>query len=215
MALRKVRLDPGHPSTLMSMSNLAVSYHALGRYADALKLREDALALRTVRLGPDHHDTLRSMWDVAETLTKLERGAEAVPVIDECVRRAAGKIVYAGMLPGVMILRLRHFEKARDAAGCRRTAEMWEGLKQTDADDLYNAACFRAVTAAVLRAADQSSEGGRQADAEADRAMAWLRQAVAAGYNNAANMQQDQDLDALRDRPDFTKLLTKVQARPH
>jgi hypothetical protein len=138
-----------------------------------------------------------------------------VPVIDECVRRAAGKVVQPDLLPGVMGVRLRHFERAGDAAGCRQTAEMWENLKRADADSLYNAACLRAVTAAVLRAADTSPAGGRQADAEADRAMARLKLAIAAGYKNAAHMVQDRDLDALRDRADYTKLLTVLQARPH
>src|SRR5262249_32535034 len=116
-----------------------------------------------------------------------------------------------GLLAGVTVLRLRHFEKAGDAAGCRQTAEMWEGLKRTDADSLYDAACMRAVTAAVLREADRSPEGARQADAEARRAGAWLRRAVAAGYRNAAHMKQDRDLDALRDRADFTEIVGALE----
>ena len=88
---------------------------------------------------------------------------------------------------------------------------MWESLRRTDAAGLYNAARMRAVTAAVLRAADRSPEGGKQADAEADRAMAWLTQAVAAGYKNAAHMAQDKDLDTLRDRADFTKLVMMLE----
>jgi serine/threonine protein kinase/tetratricopeptide (TPR) repeat protein len=211
LALRQVRLGPDHPSTLMSMNNLAISYYAVGRHADALKLRQETLALRKTKLGPDHPETLQSMWGVAESLARLERGAEAVPVIDECVRRAAGQVVQPNLLPGVMGVRLRHFEKVRDAAGCRQTAEMWEDMKRTDAESLYYAACLRAVTAAVLRAADTSPEGGKQADAEAERAVAWLGQAVAVGYKNAAHMKQDRDLDALRDRADFAKVLTTLE----
>jgi tetratricopeptide (TPR) repeat protein len=212
LALRKAKLGPDHPGTLMSMYNLAVSYHALGRYADALKLREETLALRRAKLGPDHPNTLRSMWVLAESLLKLGRGAEAVPVIDECVRRAAGNVCcQRDLLPGVLILRLRHFETAGDATGCRQTAEMWENRKRTDADSLYNAACMRAVTAAMLRAADSSLGGGERADAEADRSMAWLKQAVAAGYKNAAHLKQDTDLGALRDRADFAKLVATLE----
>jgi hypothetical protein len=111
-----------------------------------------------------------------------------------------------------MDLRLRHFEKSRDAAGCRQTAAMWENLKRADGNSLYRAACIRAVTAAVLRAAEPSGEGGRQADTEADQAMAWLKQAVAAGFNNAAHLKQDRDLDALRGRADFLKLVTTLEA---
>src|SRR5262249_23291010 len=129
------------------------------------------------------------------------------------VQREADKMVHPSLLPGVMDLRLRHFEKTGDAAGCRQTAEMWEALKRTDADSLYTAACIRAVTAAVFRAAVPSPPGAREADAEADRAMAWLVQAVAAGYNNAAHMKQDKDLDALRDRADLTNLLAELLAR--
>jgi hypothetical protein len=148
---------------------------------------------------------------VAESLVRLNRGAEALPVIDECVRRATGQGVAPRLLPCLMALRVRHFEKTRDAVGCRQTAVMWENLHRTDSGSLYRAACLRAVTAAVVRTADKSPEGGKQAGAEADRAMAWLTQAVAAGYKNAAHMKQDTDLDALRDRADFTRLMTKLE----
>jgi eukaryotic-like serine/threonine-protein kinase len=215
LELRIVKLLPGHPDTLRSMHNLAKSYHAVGRHADALKLREETLALRQLKLGPGHRETLRSMAALAESLVTLGRGSEAVPIIDECFRRAASKpCCQRDLLPAVMDVRLRHFEKTGDAAGCRQTAEMWENLKRTDADSLYNAARMRAVTAAVLRAADKSPAGGQQADAEADRAMVSLRQAVAAGYKNAAQAKQDKDLDALRDRGDFTKLVTALEAGP-
>jgi tetratricopeptide (TPR) repeat protein len=213
LALQKAKLGPDHPDTLRSMNALAAIYCALGRYADAVKLYQETLALQKARLGPDHPDTLLSMWGVADSLVKLDRGAEALPVIDECVRRATGQVVDPRLLPCLMDLRLRHFEKARDAAGCRQTAAMWEGLKRTDADSMYNAARLRAVTAAVFRAADRSPAGGTQADAEADRAMAWLKQAAAAGYRNAAHLKQDKDLAALRDRADFSRVVTVLPPR--
>jgi serine/threonine protein kinase/tetratricopeptide (TPR) repeat protein len=214
LAFQKAKLPPDHPETLSSMNSLAVSYEVLGRHADALKLREETLALRKAKLGPDHPDTCLSMWAVAESLVQLERGAEAVPVIDECWQRAAGKQVHPKLLLRLMSLRLRHFQKRKDAAGCRQTAELWENLKRTDAGSLYNAACLRAVTAAVLREADKSPANAQQADAEADRAMAWLAQSVNAGFKNAAHMKQDKDLDALRDRPDFVNLVAALPARP-
>jgi hypothetical protein len=150
---------------------------------------------------------------VAHSLVKLDRGAEALPLIDDCVRRAAATNVAPEMLPCLIDLRLRHFEKARDAVGCRQTAEMWEGLKRTDADSLYDAACMRAVTAAVFRAADASPAGRAQADAEADRAVALLTRAVAAGYKDAAHVERDTDLDALRDREDLAKLVRRLEGR--
>jgi tetratricopeptide (TPR) repeat protein len=212
LAHRKARLGPDHPDTLQSMSNLATCYATLGRHADALKLREETLALLRAKLGPGHPETLRSLRAVAESFVQLDRGAEAVPVIDECVRRSAGQVVHPRLIPAVMDLRLRHFEKAKDAPGCRATAEMWEKFQRTDVESLYTAACYRAVTAAVLRATDQSPDAAKEADAEADRAMAWLQKTVAAGYKDVANVKKDADLDALRDRPDFQALLAQLGA---
>ena len=48
-----------------------------------------------------------------------------------------------------------------------------------------------------MRAGEQTPTARKEADAEADRAMAWLQKAVAAGYKNAANMKNDKDLDDL------------------
>jgi tetratricopeptide (TPR) repeat protein len=214
LALWTAKLGPDHPFTLMSMSNLALGYAALGRHAEALKLREETLALRRVKLGPDHPHTLVSMRDLAESLVQLDRGAEAVPLIDECVERAAGKDVDPRLIPTVMESRLRHFEKSQDAAGCRATAEMWEKLKRTDAASLYNAACKRAVTAAVIQADPRTpaADATRLAGEEADRAMAWIEKAVAAGYKNAAHLARDRDLDALRERADFRELVAELEA---
>ncbi len=44
--------------------------------------------------------------------------------------------------------------------------------------------------------------------------MTWLKKAVAAGYHDASNMSKDHDLDALRDRDDFKKLLGDLQGDP-
>jgi electron transfer flavoprotein alpha/beta subunit len=106
-----------------------------------------------------------------------------------------------------------YYQKKNDFAGCRKTAELWESLRRSDARSLYNAACYRAVTAAVGLAAPKSPPAVQEARAEADRAMAWLEQAIAAGYDNLALMQKDSDLDALRDRADFQKLLAELATK--
>lgn len=43
--------------------------------------------------------------------------------------------------------------------------------------------------------------------------MTLLKRAVATGYNNAAQMKQDQDLTALHERADFQKLLAELEER--
>jgi serine/threonine protein kinase len=113
------------------------------------------------------------------------------------------------------VVRLRHIEKTRDAAGCRATAERWEKLNRGDAESLYLAACLRAATAAVLqKEPTPGADATRVANEEADRAMAWLKQAVAAGYRDTAHLKADPVLDALRDREDFQKLVAELEANP-
>jgi hypothetical protein len=73
---------------------------------------------------------------------------------------------------------------------------------------------MRAVTAAVIKvdAKTPAADAARLAREEADRAMAWLQKAIAAGYKDAAHMMKDKDLNALRDREDFKKLLADLEA---
>ena len=48
----------------------------------------------------------------------------------------------------------------------------------------------------------------------ADRAMELLRKAVKEGWNDAAHTAYDTDLDALRNREDFKKLLADLEKKP-
>src|SRR5262249_686050 len=126
LALRQAKLGPDHPDTLASMHNLANSYAALGRHADALRLHQQALTPLKVQLGADPPTTLTCPYAVAHDLVELGRGDEAVAIIDEWLRRATGKGLDPRLLPRMLTLRLRHFEKAADVAGCRQTARLWE-----------------------------------------------------------------------------------------
>ena len=172
-------------------------------------LREETLKLRKAKLGPDHPDTLASMNNLADSYVTAGSGRRRASAIDDVLPRAVGKPgVDPGVVPGLMESRLRAMAKKRDAAGCRTTAQMWEKLNRTDADSLYNAACFRAICAAVMR--DKKEDG---ADEQAERAMAWLKKAVAAGYKNLEQVKNDKDLDALRLREDFKKLIAELGGR--
>ena len=211
LVLQKLKLPADHPDLLTCMYSLANGYGFLKRYTDALKLHKETLALRKAKFGPDHPSVLWSTWGVTAQLFKLNRGAEALPMIEEVVERAARLKVQPDLI-GLLNNQRLYYKQANDAVGCRRTAELWEKLHRTDARSLYNAACYRAVIVAVLRASDKSEAAAQQAREEADRAMAWLQQAIAAGYNNVALMKKDADLDPLRDRADFQKLLADQEA---
>ncbi len=210
LALRTAKLGPDHPDTWVSKSDLAESDNALGRHAEALKLREATLAYRKSNLGADDPQTLMSMRDVAQSLVALNRGNEALPLINECLRRAGDKAEAADVIPFALDVRLRQYEKTKDVAGCRQTIEAWEKLNRTDAENLYMSACFHAIYSNVIRATAKSASNSPEADAESDRAMALLRQAVAAGYQDTVNLKTDKDLNSLRARDDFKKLVAGV-----
>jgi hypothetical protein len=177
--------------------------------ADAPQVQAESGTTRLRLAAPPQAATEESR----PALHSLDRAASS---LHDCLRRAEGKVVDPSLVPGVFDLRLRVFEKQKDAPGCRQTAEMWERLDRKDADSLYSAACFRAVTAGVLRSSGQMPEAGKQAGAEVDKALNWLTRAVAAGYNtprHLAQMTQDHDLDVLRNRADFRHLLAELLDR--
>jgi hypothetical protein len=55
-------------------------------------------------------------------------------------------------------LRPRHFARAKDAAGSRGSAELWEAMNLGDAAGLYRATCLRAVTASVRHSGATSAD---------------------------------------------------------
>ena len=58
--------------------------------------------------------------------------------------------------------------------------------------------------------ADWCGKDGGKKDEHAKRAVELLQRAVQAGYKDAEHMKQDTDLDPLRGRDDFKKLLQSL-----
>jgi tetratricopeptide (TPR) repeat protein len=79
---------------------------------------------------------------------------------------------------------------------------------------LYNLGCVYALFAPTLEKSLEkdahAAERKKRADEYASRAMDVLRQAVAKGFGNVPLMQADHDLDILRPRDDFKKLLAEL-----
>jgi eukaryotic-like serine/threonine-protein kinase len=85
-------------------------------------------------------------------------------------------------------------------------AEVAELTKSSNwnAGQWYNLACACSVASGQI--ADKKAE-------YTDRAMEFLTTAVEAGWNDAAQMKADTDLDPLRAREDFKKLLAELEAK--
>jgi serine/threonine protein kinase/tetratricopeptide (TPR) repeat protein len=210
VAASKRVLGPDHPNTLSSMNNLANIYAFVRRHAEALKLREETLAARRRVLRVDHPNTLWSMTNLADSYVALNRHAEALPLLNEVLAKANRPGFDPVMFSTAIGLRLQCCQKVGDVAGCRASAEMLEKRNPTDAVDIYDTACGRAITA-LVQARSKEPDAARLAKGEADKAMAWLRKAVAAGWKEAAHMKKDTDLDILRDRDDFKKLMADLE----
>ena len=93
---------------------------------------------------------------------------------------------------------------------CRHASSLLEKHNLIDATDLYNVACMHALFAAALKSGS-GSEALQFAGAESDRAVVLLKQAVAAGFKDG--MDEDHDLDALRERKDFKNLLASLKPK--
>ena len=65
----------------------------------------------------------------------------------------------------------------------------------------------------IVEKDDKSEAAKRQAAMQfyGDQAMAMLRDAVGKGYKDAAHMKKDADLDPIRDRAEFKKLVAEVE----
>src|SRR5262245_12953924 len=76
LGLAEKELGATHPSTLLSVHNLAALYDAQGRYSEAEPLYKLALEGREKMLGTEHPDTLRSANYLANQYQKQGRYSE-------------------------------------------------------------------------------------------------------------------------------------------
>ena len=210
LALRKARLGADHPDTLKSMNNLAISYDFLGRHAEAHKLKEEALALYKLKLGPDHPDTLVSMNNLANSYYARGRHAEAVRLHEETLALRKAKLgpdhpdtlVSMNNLASSYHALGRYAEalKLHEEALTLRRAKLGPDHPDTLVS-MYDLACCQ--TLMIAKSADP--------DKQAKLAMDCLRKAIAAGYSDIAQIKKDTDLDALRGRDDFNKLVADLE----
>jgi tetratricopeptide (TPR) repeat protein len=211
------QLADGFPTVLMYGVDLGIGYHNSGDMLRESGQNEASLDWfkkaierfeRVLAQEPDlviAREVLRnSYWARATALDALGRRAAATPDWERALKLDDGS--------KAPLIRLGMSRNKKDAAGCLAAAAEYEAQKHTDAGRFYNAACLRAVCAAVISEDPKTpaADAARLAKEQADLAMAWLHKAVAAGFSNASHMKQDKDLDALREREDFKKLLAEL-----
>jgi serine/threonine protein kinase/tetratricopeptide (TPR) repeat protein len=96
-----------------------------------------------------------------------------------------------------------------------RTAQSCHDLGWDPPEDAYQAACGLSLCVTILAKHAKLDDTQRKAAAQfyGDAAMKLLREAVSKGYKDAAHLKKDSNLDALRPRDDFRKLVAELEGK--
>ena len=137
--------------------------------------------------------------------------------------RSIGLRTSAGSEPLLARRRHRHFGwpghgaastgRFADAArNCHRDGELLNALPTRSLENLVYLAACQALFSGI---AGETSSGVPSAERQpaADKAVAILRTAAAAGYANAARIRNNPSFLALRSHPDFQRLLMEMESR--
>lgn len=240
LALREtlVRNDPEHLEDRnnlgATLNNLGVMLSGGGRLADALAMYRRAVehARFAFEKAPHHLTYGRYLViqsrNIATMETQTGHPEQALHTYQQVVDVAKKLAVENPDVPGLLAdlkrayldLRAQQLAqgKTEDAARSLRQARaVLERLPQERAEDLYNLACVRALCASLSDGRGGEEETQNVEDVErredAELAIAALRAAVAAGYDNVAHMKVDGDLTALRSRPDFQEIVANLEAK--
>jgi tetratricopeptide (TPR) repeat protein len=214
LALREalVRDFPGVPNYVLDLgatqSNLGNLMRLTGRPEAAHTWYTRAVATLDPLLARDRsqvvaHGVLRDAhWGRALVLAGLGRHAESVTDWDRAIDLDPGpKRAQFRLQRAIALAHAGEYAKSAAEANALADADNVTG------EALYDAACVFALSAGAVRT------DAAQAENYAARAVALLRRAVDKGYKDINHMRKDTDLDPLRKRADFQKLLAETEAK--
>jgi tetratricopeptide (TPR) repeat protein len=231
LAIREVlaRDDPASPKSQGGLAwcqlQLGKALEAVGRTEEALRRVTQAVAAfeELVRADPASALYRERLASCLTNLGNLQRRAgapvagqtfERVVAIREALARDNPTSYH---LQAALTLDYPNLAIEQAAAGhldealitIRKAEQNVGGSHSVDPTTIYNLACAYAQCSTVARRGDGGLTPTERAASEdyADRAMAALRRAVAAGYANVPLIRRDVDLDPLRPRRDFQALL--------
>jgi len=211
-----------------SHNNLAIVFDATGRPKEAEAALADALALFR-RLVADFPNEPQREYFVAGTSVSLAdfrlgqrdfKGAKAY--LDDAVGHQEAALKARPQSPDYrrccrmyLTTLIQTDAGLGDQAGAQRDAEQLRDLGWEPPATAYEAGRALSLCIPVVQKDDQLDAAQRQAAVKfyGDQALAMLRAAVAQGYKDVEHMKQDKDLDAVREREDYKKLLAQLEAK--
>jgi tetratricopeptide (TPR) repeat protein len=215
------------------LNHLGLLLNDSGRPAEALPHHERAHALveGVLRENPDNLEArslLGGTWNnYGWALAKLGRHEEAVAAYRTAIESQRLAFVKAPQVSQYRTWLNNHYSnlvKSFRALDRLEEAEMnsdermhlWIGHPE-ESRKRYDQACELALLAAATGKGKGAPEftGEKRGHQQrlADRAMESLRQAIRGGYANLARIKKDTDLDSLRGREDFQKLIHELGSK--
>jgi tetratricopeptide (TPR) repeat protein len=224
------RLVRDYPGAVQFTLDLADTYHTiaalerkLGHPPEALASLEAARAVeeRVIKQHddvPDYAATLAgthvSLGILHVGLGKSEDARKSFGAALENFDRAIA--MDGGRNPRYRLQRADALLHSGAYAQAAAAAEEVALLKDLPGRTIYNSACVYSRCVAAVEKDDHLSAAPRAELAEtySTRATSLLRQASQAGFSDLSRLKQDPDLDPLRSRAAFTRLLAELEKQP-
>jgi tetratricopeptide (TPR) repeat protein/tRNA A-37 threonylcarbamoyl transferase component Bud32 len=210
---------------LTSRQSIGLLLFETGKPAEALELHRQVLAgwQKLADANPNatefqsklawsHHNIGVVLSETGQSPEALEEYGRALAIrqkladANPAVTRIQSDLAFSQYALGIVLLRMG---KPAEPS-FRRAVAIMERLPTLTPPEQFNLACFSARLAGIAGKAG-SGMTAAQGRAAADQAMAALRRAFVAGNQYVAGMRTDSDLDALRPREDFQKLLAELE----
>jgi tetratricopeptide (TPR) repeat protein len=170
-------------------------------YGNAIAILEPILA-KNRQLAKARENLGNSYFNRALTLAQLQRYAESLKDWDRAIELHDDPKRLA-----ILSLRALALAHVGDHVQATREADEVAAAKEASGPVLQDTACAFSVASATVKDDDKLKER------YATRAMELLQQAIQKGYQDLAHMKKDTDLDPLRQREDFQKLIRELEAR--
>jgi tetratricopeptide (TPR) repeat protein len=182
--------------------NFGILVRNSGQPGESLEWLEKAIRTLTAVYEQDRRSVAareflrNSHWGRAMAYDRLRKFTEEIKDWDRAIELSP-----IAEQPGLRATRAATRLQAGQVAEAVAEVDELMKIAPGDAGSWYNFACFYAIASG--KSADKKQE-------YADRAMELLQKSVKAGWSDAAHMAKDTDLDAVRGRADFKKLVDEL-----
>jgi serine/threonine-protein kinase len=223
--LAKIPDRPSFRKTLAAaLAELAKHLRDRGRMSDAIETSHEVVVIwkRLVEdfgTNPDYRSELgMSLHEWAVLLTEQGQPTEARRLFEQAIEHQQSALRLNPQNRDCRQALGDHYRSLADA--CLRSrdlaaaAQAARELRRILPEESYAAACLLArCTAAVVKQGDLPEQQAKElAQKYGGQAVELLREAVQKGIHNLRDIEENKDLDILRDRPDYRSLVEEIRA---